>query len=242
MDDRGSVERHYEGLLAPVYAWMIGDPEAAFARSREALAAAGLGRGQGLAVDLGAGSGLQSIPLAEAGFEVVAIDSSRLLLDERHRRAPAIRVIDDDLCRFRAHAPGPCAAIVCMGDTLTHLRSTAEVERLISDAAAALAPGGRLVLGFRDYHGPGREGADRFIPVRSDADRILTCFLEYGPDQVQVHDILHERQGAGWTMRVSAYRKLRLDPAWVAERMQAAGLEAASSAGPPGVVTLVGVR
>jgi hypothetical protein len=64
MDDSGSVERHYQRLLAPVYAWMIGDPEAAFARSREALAAAGLGRGQGLAVDLGAGFGLQAIPLA----------------------------------------------------------------------------------------------------------------------------------------------------------------------------------
>jgi SAM-dependent methyltransferase len=242
MDDSGSVERHYQSLLAPVYAWMVGDLDAAFARSREVLAAAGLQRGPGLALDLGAGFGLQSIPLAEAGYQVVAIDSSRALLDELHRRAPAVRVVEDDLCRFRAHVPGPCGAIVCMGDTLTHLRSPAEVERLISDAAGALAPGGRLVLGFRDYHGPAREGAARFIPVRSDGDRILTCFLEYAPDHVQVHDLLHERQGSQWSLRVSAYRKLRLAPARVAEEMGAAGLEVSELSGPPGLATLVGVK
>jgi hypothetical protein len=66
-------------------------------------------------------------------------------------------------------------------------------------------------------------GLKRFIPV-GDADRILTCFLEYGDDAVTVHDILHERDGSDWRQRVSAYRKLRLSPDWVAGTLEAKGL------------------
>lgn len=41
-------------------------------------------------------------------------------------------------------------AIVCMGDTLTHLPARDDVSRLLSEAYGALRPGGRLVLAFRD--------------------------------------------------------------------------------------------
>ena len=41
----------------------------------------------GRAVDLGAGCGFQSIPLARLGFAVTAIDIDRKLLDELHRNA-----------------------------------------------------------------------------------------------------------------------------------------------------------
>jgi hypothetical protein len=34
-------------------------------------------------------------------------------------------------------------------------------------------------------------GEQRLIPVRNDETRILTCFLEYEPEAVLVHDILH---------------------------------------------------
>jgi SAM-dependent methyltransferase len=248
MKGEDPVQAHYQNLLAPVYSWMVGDLWAALARSRELLAAVGLGAGSGLAVDLGAGFGLHAIPLAEAGFHVVALDSSATLLEELGRlehlaaSGPAIQSVLGDLRAFRALVPGPCAAVVCLGDTLTHLGSPAEVEAVIRDAAVTLVPGGRLVLGFRDHSGPPREGTARFIPVRSDDERILTCFLEYGPAHVDVHDLLHERQGEAWSLKVSAYRKLRLEPRWVAERMSAAGLRVEAVAAPPGVATLVGVK
>ncbi len=52
-------------------------------------------------------------------------------------------------------------------------------------------------------------GLDRFIPLRADADRIMTCFLESnGSESVMVHDLIHVRQGETWTLRKSAYPKL----------------------------------
>src|SRR4051794_30721625 len=120
-----AVAEHYDKHLAPVYSWMVGDLAAAFARSHEMLRDAGIGPGRGeLAVDLGAGFGLPSIPLAELGYEVVAIDGARALLEELGRLAPrgaAIRAVQDDLRGFRAHVSRPCAVIACLGDTLTHL-------------------------------------------------------------------------------------------------------------------------
>jgi hypothetical protein len=62
------------------------------------------------------------------------------------------------------------------------------------------------------------------ILVRGDAERILTCALDYSSSRVQVTDILHEQSPQGWQLRTSAYHKLRLGLADVAREVEAAGL------------------
>ena len=83
------------------------------------------------------------------------------------------------------------------------------------------------------------KGDARFIPVRSDADRIHTCFLEQEPDRMLVHDILHERQDGAWSMRVSHYPKLRLDPNMVVRTLEQCGLSVARDSGLRGMVQIV---
>ncbi len=221
-------KQHYDSHLAAVYSWMAGGAEAAIERNRKFFEAH-VGRAKAparpLAVDLGCGSGFQSIPLAELGYRVLAIDNCPALLAElSSRRGPLpIQSVDADLTKFRNYLNETAELIVCLGDTLTHLPSLEAVAALIRDMAAALAPGGRCLLGFRDYVSRELVGEQRFIPVRSDDNRILTCFLEYHPDHVLVHDLLHERSANGWTQCVSTYRKLRLDPAWVVGQILSAG-------------------
>jgi hypothetical protein len=60
--------------------------------------------------------------------------------------------------------------------------------------------------------------------VRADADRILTCFLEYAEHEVTVHDVLNERDQDRWRQKISSYRKLRLAPEWVESKLVALGL------------------
>jgi hypothetical protein len=60
-----SVAEHYESLLAPVYAWMVGGTEAAIALGQADLAPVLCGGN--FAIDLGAGFGMHTIPLARAG-------------------------------------------------------------------------------------------------------------------------------------------------------------------------------
>jgi len=236
-----NARTHYEQLLAPIYVWMAGGLESALAAGAQDVAP--LVPGDGLAIDLGAGFGMHAIPLARAGYEVVALDTSRELLDVLRAKSTglAIRAVEADLLDFRGHVSTSASLIVCLGDTLTHLESTDDVERLVRDAAASLALGGRFVLTFRDYTHPA-VGDARFIPVRSDANRIHTCFLEEQPDHMLVHDIVHEREGVTWRMKISSYPKLRLAPAAVAETLRYEGLESTVAAGPRGMVRITAVR
>ena len=240
-----SVREHYASHLAPIYAWMCGGANAALARGDAELDALGLlPRASRRALDLGAGFGMHSIPLARRGFEVLALDSSVELLRELHELAAGLPIatVQDDILTFRRHlAAGAPEVILCMGDTLTHLGDRQAVESLFADAAAAIAPGGTFVSTFRDYT-VALEGERRFIPVKSDADRILTCFLEYGDDWVDVHDLVHERAGGEWQQRLSVYRKLRLAPDWVVAALGKAGFQTRRQAGLNGMVRLVATR
>jgi 2-polyprenyl-3-methyl-5-hydroxy-6-metoxy-1,4-benzoquinol methylase len=222
-----TVEEHYARHLGPVYAWMVGDIDAALARSDlelDALAVAP--QGTGTAIDLGAGIGLHAIPLARRGFTVTAIDSDELLLQELASRAGPlpIRTVKADLMDFGAQARAPADIILCMGDTLTHLPSHTAVASLLTTAAANLHRGGLFAATFRDYATAPLQGDARFIQVRSDAERMLTCFLEYADTTVTVHDLLQQREGSAWRLRVSSYPKLRLAPQWVADQLTALGL------------------
>jgi SAM-dependent methyltransferase len=235
---------HYKTHLAPVYVWMAGGMDAALARGDREIAAIlpDLAKGA-TAVDLGAGFGMHAIPLARRGCSVIAIDTSALLLEELRRQTGTlpIKTAEDDLLSFQRHAGASVDVILIMGDTLTHLPDRFSVETLFSLAAAALRPAGRFIATFRDYTSP-LLGNARFVPVRSDEDRILTCFLEYGADHVDVHDVLHERQGSVWQQRVSAYRKLRLAPQWVSAALRGTGFSVHTEAGTSGMVRIAATR
>jgi SAM-dependent methyltransferase len=220
---------------------MAGGLEAALAAGATDVAA--LVPGGGVAVDLGAGFGMHSIPLARAGYDVVAIDTSKHLLEVLRAESGGlpIRAIEADLLDFRRHVTTPASLVVCLGDTLTHLTEPADVSRLIQDVAASLAPGGRVLLTFRDYTRP-RAIEDRFFTVRGDADRVHHCFLDEQDERMIVHDIVHERDGAEWRMRVSTYPKLRLAPQSVAEMLSQAGLTVALAPGPRGMTAITATR
>ena len=165
----------------------------------------------GRAVDLGAGCGFQSIPLARLGFAVTAIDIDGKLLDElrRHAGEADIATVRGDLLDFERHVQGPIELAVCMVDTLVHLESKAAVKELFAKVHRALEPGGRFVITYRDLSREALE-LDRFIPVRADESAILTCFLEYEAETVKVHDLVYRKLGGEWTFAKSFYRKLRL--------------------------------
>lgn len=242
---------HYERLLAAHYTWMLGGDIAAVAKDQARLLTE-LGvspRAAGaLAVDLGCGPGPQSLALVELGFSpVLAVDTSRALLNELSGLAgqtgysPAIRPLHADIRgALTEHTrPSSVAAVVCMGDTLTHLPAKEDVDALLREAARSLAVSGQLVVSYRDLTTP-RAGADRFLPVRATDDKIMTCFLEYvDHDTVLVHDLIHTHSGSTWNQQVSSYPKLRISSTWLTSRCQEAGLDIQHNTTGPGGLRII---
>jgi hypothetical protein len=206
------VKEHYEQHLADFYSWMIGDFEVKQKEQEDYFSSHSLQpRFNRLAVDLGAGHGLQSISLAKLGFSVFAIDFNEQLLNELRFKAKGLDLLIinkdiNDVSLFNKNHP---EMVVCMGDTITHLASLEKVTELIYNVSKQLLNKGKFVVSFRDLTSE-LIGSSRFIPVKSDEHRILTCFLEYFPEFVMVTDLLHENRNGQWVQKVSSYPKLRI--------------------------------
>jgi 2-polyprenyl-3-methyl-5-hydroxy-6-metoxy-1,4-benzoquinol methylase len=220
-----SVKEHYDTHLGNFYSWMTGDFEEKKNDFLSFCEKSGIKPfASKNALDLGAGNGIQSIALAELDFHVKAIDFNQQLLTElRYRKNELpVEIIQEDIRAVSAYGDCKPELIICCGDTLSHLNSMEEISRLIKDSFTILIPEGKLILSFRDYSAELKDSS-RFIPVKINADRILTCFLEYFPDKVRVTDILHEKEDGNWQQKISSYEKVRVSENTVLNILQDTG-------------------
>lgn len=239
-----TVEQHYKEILSDVYSWMSGGFENGLQRNREFINKHQLvPKKSAFAVDLGAGCGFQSIPLAEAGYFVTSIDLDSRLLDELKANAKdlTINIVKRDLVDFDIVLNSKAELIVCMTDTIAHLDSKDMVTLLFNKVYAALEPGGRFVITFRDLTHELKD-LDRFLPVRSDDNTIFTCFLEYEPETVRVHDIVYRKIDGKWNLYKSFFRKLRMSREWVKEHLIRCGFEILVSDFENGFITIIACK
>jgi len=206
------VKEHYDKHLSDFYAWMLGDFELAKNTFKEFCSQCNIkSENEELAVDLGAGHGIQTIALSELGYRVKAIDFNDQLLMELKSKIETkkIEVIQGNIIHAKEIVKEVPNIIACCGDTISHLETFEQLEMLLFDCFNLLPRKGKLILTFRDYTEELMD-TQRFIPVKSDQDRILTCVLEYSRDKVKVTDLLHVRNGDNWVQKVSSYDKLRI--------------------------------
>lgn len=223
-----SVKDHYQKHLSTIYAWMSGDFESKRSDFEHFLALQNIHPDStASAIDLGAGHGIQSAALAKRGFKVFSLDFDSSLLNELKKNCKDLDVVAfvEDIRNIKDYADKKPKLISCCGDTLTHLGNIGEILSLITDCYTILEPQGVLILSFRDYSNE-LHNNDRFIPVKSDHNRILTCFLEYRSlTQVEVTDLLYEFNGTHWEQKISSYTKTRISPAHVTNTLKQLGMQ-----------------
>ncbi|QEH41736.1 bifunctional 2-polyprenyl-6-hydroxyphenol methylase/3-demethylubiquinol 3-O-methyltransferase UbiG [Chitinophaga sp. XS-30] len=220
-----NAQSHYDNHLAAFYAWMTGNFDTKQQEQETYFSGKHIKpAGNAVAIDLGAGHGLQTISLANLGFTVYAVDFNQHLLSELNARAKGmtVRTILANIANTTQYSTMNAELITCMGDTLTHLESVQQVNTLFGEWYSMLPAGGKLVLSFRDLTQE-LEKEERFIPIRAEDERIHTCFLEYFPGYVRVFDVLMEKQNGQWIQKVSSYQKLRLGIEQVKIMLTAAG-------------------
>jgi SAM-dependent methyltransferase len=206
------AKEHYDKHLADFYSWMIGDFDKAKTSFKNFCIKNEIKPIEtGISIDLGAGNGIQSIALGEIGFKVKAVDFNNKLLSELKQKINGlpIEAIKDDIRNISSIANAPVDLITCCGDTVSHLETFDQLDKLIRDCYDSLTKNGKLILTFRDYSVTLTD-IQRFIPVKSDDNRILTCIIDYFDTKITVTDLLHEKINGVWTQKISSYDKLRL--------------------------------
>lgn len=134
--------RHYDALA--------GD----YARAGELNFYTRLGaRFGGPILELGAGTGRLTIPLAECGFSVTGLelDAAMLALGRKKaaERGAEVTWVEADACRFDLGRQFPL--VFLPHNTIAHFLDRASVEALFASVHRHLAPGGRFVI---DYFNP----------------------------------------------------------------------------------------
>jgi 2-polyprenyl-3-methyl-5-hydroxy-6-metoxy-1,4-benzoquinol methylase len=113
----------------------------------QAAESARLLAGRKTILDAGCGTGRHTLALAEAGFDVTGIDASPDMIDVARARAPELRFEVADLLAWRAEEPFD--GVLCRG-VLTDITDDETRQAAMDALAAALRPGGLLVLGVRE--------------------------------------------------------------------------------------------
>ncbi|MEO1665278.1 MAG: class I SAM-dependent methyltransferase [Chloroflexota bacterium] len=156
-------------VIAEYYPYFYRDWETQL--EREGLGLRAIFRNQGVkrVLDASCGIGIQAVPLAQMGYDVVAADPSAGMLRKAHEIAEQYNV--QEKIRFERanfltlpeYVDGQFDAVITKGTALPHLLYDDEIEQAIKVFWDFLRPGGTLVIGMRDF-GPFMEARPRFIP------------------------------------------------------------------------------
>lgn len=106
-------------------------------------------------LDVATGTGFHSVRLIEAGFEVVSADGSAEMLaqafENGRRRGHVLRTVQADWRWLNRDVHQKFDAIICLGNSFTHLFSERDRRKALAEFYAALRHDGILILDQRNY-------------------------------------------------------------------------------------------
>jgi glycine/sarcosine N-methyltransferase len=217
----------YYDVIAEYYPYFYRDWETQL--EREGLGLRAVFRNQGISrvLDASCGAGIQAVPLAQMGFEVIAADPSPGMLRKAHEVAQQYGVDDKihferaDFLTLPDYVSGTFDAVITKGTALPHLLLDEEIEQAIQIFYNYLRPGGVLVIGMRDF-GPFMEARPRFLPGfihdLDDNGELITFDIwewEDGPPVIATQNlyIVHSEDGKRYNTfkRYVDFRPLSVD-------------------------------
>lgn len=113
------------------------------------------GRGKHKILDVATGTGFHSVRLLEAGFDVTSADGSAQMLakafENARRHGYVLKTVQADWRWLNRDLQGKYDAIICLGNSFTHLFSDHDRRRALAEFYAALKYDGVLILDQRNY-------------------------------------------------------------------------------------------
>jgi SAM-dependent methyltransferase len=106
-------------------------------------------------LDVATGTGFHSVRLLEAGFEVVSADGSQDMLvqafENANRHGYIMRTVQADWRWLNRDVHGVYDAIICLGNSFTHMFSERDRRKALAEYYAMLKHDGILILDQRNY-------------------------------------------------------------------------------------------
>jgi SAM-dependent methyltransferase len=112
-------------------------------------------RGKKRILDVSTGTGFHSVRLLREGFDVVSADGSPAMLARAFQNALEhgyiLRTVNADWRRLNRDVHGEFDAIICLGNSFTHLFKERDRRKTLAEFYAMLAHDGILILDQRNY-------------------------------------------------------------------------------------------
>lgn len=112
-------------------------------------------RGVEKVLDVATGTGFNSVQLLKAGFETVSADGSAEMLHKAYengrQHGHVLRVVQADWRWLNRDVHGEYDAIICLGNSFTHLFSERDRRKALAEFYAMLKHDGVLILDQRNY-------------------------------------------------------------------------------------------
>ena len=112
-------------------------------------------RGKETVLDVASGTGFHSVRLTEAGFNVTTADGSAAMLtkafENGQSRGLILKTVQADWRWLNRDIQGKYDAIICLGNSFTHLHEEKDRRRALAEFYAALKHDGVLILDQRNY-------------------------------------------------------------------------------------------
>jgi len=192
-------------------------------------------------LDAACGTGQHVIALEQRGYQAEGADLSASMIALAHQNAIHAGVTT----RFEAVGFGGLArvfgrgtldALLCLGNSLPHLLTPADLDEGLADFAACLRPGGLLVIQNRNFDSV-MTRRERWMEPQSsreeDAEWIFLRFYDYDADDLITFNILtlHRTGNESWKQQVNTtcLRPILSDD--LTERLKLAGFSEFTSYG-----------
>jgi glycine/sarcosine N-methyltransferase len=186
-------------------------------------------------LDAACGTGMHAIALSQRGFRLSGADLSQGMVDRARENAAAaaqqvefLRAGFGDLAHY--FPPASFDAILCLGNSLPHLLSVADLSLALHDFSTVLRPGGRMILQNRNFDAV-MSSRDRWMEPQSHLEggeeRVFLRLYDYLPGGlIDFHIVTLRREPGGkWLQQISTTRLFPLLHDILIERLVAAGFQ-----------------
>ncbi|MBN1177830.1 MAG: class I SAM-dependent methyltransferase [Anaerolineae bacterium] len=163
-------------------------------------------------LDAACGTGMHALALARRGYQVSGADLSAGMVERARANAAAAGVA----ARFEVAGFGELAqrvgtgfdALLCLGNSLPHALTPAELAAALSDFVACLRPGGLLLIQNRNFDAV-LARRERWMEPQShaepDAEWLFFRFYDFMPDGTLAFNVVTLRRvgGGAWVQQVA---------------------------------------